>query len=241
VPTAYFLAGDSYPKDRHVETALDERLSKAGVEVVPQHRLGTPGPGRRWHASIMDRAAQLQAVIAEADHSEPPFLIGRSSGAAVATIVSTRIPVAGVICLAYPFRPKGRVLEPVRFAHLADLRTRTLMIQGSYDKYGGLNVTYDYALSPRITLRFVAGSHLLEFDEPMWDRTAGWILDFMAEGDDAPAWPIVGFDEEFYLKVHSDVAEAVREGRFASGLAHYQHCGRGEARIYKVLPPGVRG
>ncbi len=233
----YFLAGDSYPEDRHVETALAERLGKAGVEVVTQGQLGAPAPVRRWQASVRDRTAALQARIAAAGHPTPPFVVGRSSGAVVASMLSCRIPLAGVICLAYPFRPKGRVLEPERFSHLADLKTRTLIIQGHRDRYGGLNVTSDYALSPRTSLRFVAAKHRLELDEPAWDRVAGWILAFMAEGPDARAWPIEDFDEGYYLRFNPDVAEAVGEGRFTSGLDHYRQRGHREARAYRLLPP----
>jgi predicted alpha/beta-hydrolase family hydrolase len=237
VALVYFLAGDSYPKDRHVETALARRLSRAGVEVVTQDQLGAPAPNRRWRTSVSDRAAHLQAAITAADHPAPPFVIGRSSGAIVATTLACRIALAGVICLSYPFRPKGRVLEPDRFAHLADCATRTLIIQGDQDPYGGLGVSGDYALSPRVSLRLVAANHRLELDERSWDETAGWILDFMAEGPDAPAWPIQDFDEGFYLETHADVAEAVGDGRFTSGLDHFEQCGRGEARAYRLLPP----
>ncbi len=38
------------------------------------------------------------------------------------------------------------------------------------------------------------------------------------------------FDEAAYLKRYADVAKAVADGRFASGLAHFNICGRNEGR-----------
>jgi len=40
----------------------------------------------------------------------------------------------------------------------------------------------------------------------------------------------VDFDEDWYLKAHPDVAEAVRSGSLPSGWAHYDRYGRDEGR-----------
>jgi hypothetical protein len=41
-------------------------------------------------------------------------------------------------------------------------------------------------------------------------------------------WP---FDEQWYLTTYPDIAEAVRQGTFASGRAHYLHFGYFENRL----------
>jgi hypothetical protein len=48
------------------------------------------------------------------------------------------------------------------------------------------------------------------------------------------------FDEQWYLQSHPDVAAAVREGRFRSGWAHFDACGRREGRLWRSpgAPPG---
>jgi hypothetical protein len=42
---------------------------------------------------------------------------------------------------------------------------------------------------------------------------------------------VPGFDEEFYLDAYSDVAIAIRQGRFKSACQHYQQNGRFEGRF----------
>jgi predicted alpha/beta-hydrolase family hydrolase len=235
VASVFYLAGDSYPGDAHVETAVARRLSQAGVELISQAEILALAGGR-LKGDVGQRTAQLERAIATRAVSEPPFVIGRSSGAIVATLASRRIPLAGVICLGYPFRRRGHLLEPARFAHLARLKTRTLIIQGDWDLYGGRTVTRDFALSRHIDLRFVPAGHRLELDAAWWDRVTAWILDFMRGAPAAPAWRREGFDETYYLKAHEDVAAQVSQGLFASGLDHYRRIGRHEGRSYR-LPP----
>ncbi len=239
--SAFYLAGDSYPEDAHVETAVTRRLAAAGVELTSQAEV-LALVGGHLKGDVGQRTAQLERAIARRGASEPPFVIGRSSGAIAATLASRRIPLAGVICLGYPFRPHGRLLEPARFAHLARLKTRTLIVQGDWDQYGGRTLTRDFALSRRIDLRFVPAGHRLELDELWWDRVGEWILDFMQGARAAPAWRREGFDEAYYLKTHLDAAAAVGEGQFASGLDHFRQVGRHEGRSYRLPPrrePGI--
>ena len=150
VNRVYFLAGSSYPGDRDVEVAVTRRLNSAGIEVVSQADILAMSRARTQPRDPAVRVEQLRRAIERSPPGPPPFVIGRSSGAQVATLASLQFDLAGVICLAYPFRPKGRVLEPARFAHLADLRTPTLIIQGERDGYGGRGLTREYRLSPQV-------------------------------------------------------------------------------------------
>lgn len=43
------------------------------------------------------------------------------------------------------------------------------------------------------------------------------------------------FDDEWYLKAHPDVAEAVEALQFASGFEHFARHGRGEGRAYQLV------
>lgn len=183
---AYFLAGDSYPKDRHVEEALADRLGRAGVTFVSQPEFNALAGGEQRIHSISERLDQLERVLGRTSHDPPPFLIGRSSGCVAATLAASRLRLSGVICLAYPFRQPGHAPEPARFAHLAGLLTPTLILQGDTDQYGGLEARDHYALSPLVTLRFVTGRHRLELTGHGWDEAAQRVLQFMA-GCRAPA------------------------------------------------------
>ncbi len=232
---AYYLAGDSYPRDRHVEAAVATRLRDAGVETMSQDQLDArSGPGGMV-LGIQARAQRLERAIEDTSAPDPPFIIGRSSGGSVAVEVARRRPIAGVICLGFPFRAPGRVLDPARFAALAEVQTPTLIIQGERDRYGGLDLTEHYALSPAVSLRFASGGHRFELSAGEWDEVAGWITAFIAGGLVGQT-PKEDFDEAFYLRTHPDVAQAVAEGRFISGAQHLEHCGREEGRAYRLSP-----
>ena len=236
VNRVYFLAGSSYPEDRDVEISVTRRLNSAGVEVVSQADiLGMS----RAHSQPRDPAARVEQLRRAIEGSSPggaPFVIGRSSGAQVATLASLQFDLAGVICLAYPFRPKGRVLEPGRFAHLGHLRTPTLIIQGQRDGYGGRGLTREYRLSPQVAVRLVASDHKLELDEAGWDRVGNWITDFVADPGAETGW-LEAFDEDFYLATHPDVAAWVEQGEYGSGRRHFELAGQSEGRSYRLLTP----
>ncbi len=71
----------------------------------------------------------------------PPLIIGgKSMGGRVASMLAAQLdaegaPVAGVACLGYPFHPPGKP-EKLRLDHFADLRTPTLILQGTRDPFG---------------------------------------------------------------------------------------------------------
>lgn len=48
---------------------------------------------------------------------------------------------------------------------------------------------------------------------------------------------IPNFDEAEYLAAHPDVAAAVRDAMFPSGLDHYEKFGQAEGRSLKAPPP----
>ncbi len=50
----------------------------------------------------------------------------------------------------------------------------------------------------------------------------------------------IDFNENDYLRANPDVAAAVEAGHFASGLAHFNQCGKAEGRIFtEPTPPGM--
>ena len=67
-----------------------------------------------------------------------------------------------MVCLGYPFHPPGR-LDRLRVAHLAELETTTLIVQGTRDALGNCEEIEGYTLSPAIRLLFVEdGDHSLK-------------------------------------------------------------------------------
>jgi pimeloyl-ACP methyl ester carboxylesterase len=159
-----YLAGDSYPKDEHIELALRNAFAGTGVSWCGQAELLA---GDRFGGSWQTRLRQLKDLLQRRSHDDLA-LIGRSSGARIVTRYAAERPVAAVVALGYPFRAPGREPEPSRFEHLAGLTTPTLIVQGRRDRYGGADVTANYVLAPAIKLRLVDNSHEFGLHEPGW-------------------------------------------------------------------------
>ncbi len=69
------------------------------------------------------------------------------------------MPVAGCICLGYPFHAPGKP-KKVRADHLAEIKTPCLILQGDRDPFGSKAELSSYRLSRAINIRFVAdGEH----------------------------------------------------------------------------------
>ena len=84
---------------------------------------------------------------------------GKSMGGRVASMVADELGVAGLVCLGYPFHLPGKP-EQLRTAHLVDLRTPTLICQGTRDPFGTAEDVAGYSLSPAIQLHWLEdGEH----------------------------------------------------------------------------------
>ena len=70
--------------------------------------------------------------------------------------------IAGLLCLGYPFHPPAKPTQ-LRTAHLAGLRTPTLICQGTRDEFGTRDEVEGYNLSDRIELLWLEdGDHDLK-------------------------------------------------------------------------------
>ncbi len=236
--TIFYLGGDSYPGEQDWEDALGGLLEgEARFVRHPEfHRPWTLGslPG------IDARLAMVAEAVGRAGGDDEIFLIGRSSGARVATLFAAQNPrVAAVVCLFYPFRMPGMRIEPERFMHLATLKTPTLILQGASDEYGGNELTENYALSEAIRLRFVPGDHQLRPSSPSGRHLLTLIPPYIGGGWRDAGQNMAAFDEGFYLQAYPGIAEAVADGRCASGADHFRACGRREGRRYRMRVEAV--
>jgi predicted alpha/beta-hydrolase family hydrolase len=90
---------------------------------------------------------------------------GKSLGGRIASMVADEAGVRGLVCLGYPFRPPGADPSAAvrRTAHLRDLRTPTLVVQGTRDPFGGPDEVAGYTLSSRIRVHWIEdGDHSLK-------------------------------------------------------------------------------
>lgn len=225
-----FLAGQSYPRDDHVEGALCKRLRSHFEPWLGQKELVDLAEPSVFDPRVSHRLRGLEAVA-----TSDALLVGRSSGARVVTQYAARARVQGVVCLGYPFRAPRLTLEIKRFGHLETLGVPTLIIQGEADAYGGAEITRNYSLSASVSVRLIRADHELNLSSAAWDHVAALILDFHARiASGSPPAP-ERFDEDAYLRDYPDVAAAVTAGQFDTGSEHFQTHGRGEKRMYGVL------
>jgi predicted alpha/beta-hydrolase family hydrolase len=87
---------------------------------------------------------------------------GKSMGGRIASMVVDDLGASGLVCLGYPFHPKGKP-EKLRTEHLTALRTPTLICQGERDGLGTWNEVNTYDLSPNIEFHWsIDGDHDLK-------------------------------------------------------------------------------
>lgn len=177
MPEIQFLLGGSYPVDLYVEDALCSRLPWPLRRYQPLLDRHTGGQ------KITDMELGLRCLAQEFGPAAGVVLIGRSSGARLATKFAARYldRVAAVVAIGYPFRHPDRGPEPDRVAHLAGLACPTLIVQGTQDEYGGLGVERLYPLSPAIELQFIESKHGMQLAPAQWDRVAASITRFLGD------------------------------------------------------------
>jgi predicted alpha/beta-hydrolase family hydrolase len=94
---------------------------------------------------------------------EGPLAIGgKSMGGRMASLLADELGSDALVCLGYPFYAAGKPEKP-RVAHLAELRTPTLIVQGERDALGNRETVQGYELSAAIRLEWLAaGDHDLK-------------------------------------------------------------------------------
>ncbi|MBS7789191.1 hypothetical protein KTR66_04250 [Roseococcus sp. SDR] len=171
------LDGDSCTPETSIGHALRPRLEAHASGWTSQLELLRAAGAEQLNRNIARRVAMLERAVSTAEGS---IVIARSSGARVATLLAARRPLRAVICLGYPFRKPGHPPEAERTAHLAQLPTPTLILQGVRDSYGGRDILQTYPLSPAIRVEFVEACHRFRIPEELWDAIAARILRFCA-------------------------------------------------------------
>ncbi|MGB4074837.1 alpha/beta family hydrolase [Pseudomonas sp.] len=107
---------------------------------------------------------QWQAVYAAVRQqvAGPLAIGGKSMGGRMASLLADELGADALVCLGYPFYAVGKPEKP-RVAHLAELRTRILIVQGERDALGDRQAVAGYTLSEAIKLHWLAaGDHDLK-------------------------------------------------------------------------------
>lgn len=155
--TALLLHGAGTGKEHPFLAAIATGLAATGRRVVR-----CDFPYRAAGKRLPDRLPVLQDALraAVAQHRRGRLaLLGKSLGGRVASTLADELGAAALCCFGYPFHPPKDPAK-LRTAHLATLRTPTLILQGERDPFGVRAEVADYALSPAITVRWLPdGDH----------------------------------------------------------------------------------
>jgi predicted alpha/beta-hydrolase family hydrolase len=161
--TIVLAHGAGAPMDSPFMNRVSTGLAARGIRVV---RFEFPYMARRrteGRRGAPDREPALRArwkEVIERFGGGPRVVVGgKSLGGRIASMVADEVKARGLVCLGYPFHPPGDPSR-LRTAHLADLRTPALIVQGTRDPFGTREDVAGYALSGAIRIAWLeAGDH----------------------------------------------------------------------------------
>ena len=154
--------GAGAPMDSSFMEEAARGLAARGFRVArfefPYMRARREG-GRR---GAPDRPAVLKETWLEAVRelgADRLVIGGKSLGGRIASMVADEARVLGLVCFGYPFHPPGAP-ERLRTAHLENLATPALILQGTRDPFGTPDEVEGYRLARSIRVVWVPdGDH----------------------------------------------------------------------------------
>jgi predicted alpha/beta-hydrolase family hydrolase len=155
--TILLAHGAGAPMDSQSMSSTARALADAGFRVARFEFSYMAGRrtsvGRKPPPRAETLNPEYEAAIDELGAKGPLIIGGKSMGGRVASMVADKVfaseKIAGCLCLGYPFHPPGRP-EQLRTKHLADLKTPTLIFQGTRDEFGVPDEVNGYTLSDAI-------------------------------------------------------------------------------------------
>lgn len=160
--------GAGAPMDSEFMTQMAEMLAARGVAVLrfefdymAARRLDGKKRPPNPQAKLLETWRGVYARVRQ-QVAGPLAIGGKSMGGRMASLLADQLGAAALVCLGYPFYAAGKPDKP-RIAHLAELHTPTLIVQGERDALGDLQTVTGYQLSTAITLHWLAsGDHDLK-------------------------------------------------------------------------------
>ncbi|HYA35759.1 MAG TPA: alpha/beta family hydrolase [Candidatus Binataceae bacterium] len=161
--TLVLAPGAGAPMDSPFMQAIAQGVAACGVRVI---RFEFPYM-RRWRDTGKKTAPDSEQVLKKAwldaidelGGGSRLFIGGKSLGGRIASMIADEAEVHGLVCLGYPFHPPGN-LARTRTGHLENLRTPTLILQGTRDSFGAPKEVSGYRLSRTIRIEWIEdGDH----------------------------------------------------------------------------------
>jgi predicted alpha/beta-hydrolase family hydrolase len=134
-----------------------EQLGAAGIRVARfefPYMIARRKTGKQLPPDSTSKlCASWRAAIAQL--ACPSLVIGgKSLGGRVASMIADAEQVAGLICLGYPFHPPAKP-QQTRTDHLQNLKTPTLILQGTRDPFGNQDEVATYQLASTIRIAWL--------------------------------------------------------------------------------------
>jgi predicted alpha/beta-hydrolase family hydrolase len=186
--TVLLAHGAGAPMDSASMNAAAKALAASGLSVarfefdyMAARRDGSRKPPPKAETLIGEYRAAVEALGAEG----PLIIGGKSMGGRVASMAADDLraegKIAGLVCLGYPFHPPAKP-QQLRTAHLVELKTPALIVQGTRDEFGTRDEVSTYTLSPAIELLWLEdGDHDLKPRKSVSGFSAAYHLKAMAE------------------------------------------------------------
>lgn len=161
--TLVLAHGAGAPMDSPFMDEMARRLAARGVAVArfefpymaarrEDGRKRPPNPQKQllecWRQVFEQVRGQVRGPLA---------IGGKSMGGRMASLLADELGADALVCLGYPFYAAGKPEKP-RVAHLAELRTPTLIVQGERDTLGDRAHVAEYVLSPAIRVEWLAAA-----------------------------------------------------------------------------------
>lgn len=122
---------------------------------------------------VDEQGAIARQVIQAVGRDKSIFIMSHSAGGITASSLADEPNLGGIICFGYPFKHPNRDEESYRAEYLKKIQIPFLIIQGTKDEYGGMDVQNRYELSPYIKFEFVEATHEYEnLSTEDWERVA---------------------------------------------------------------------
>jgi len=161
--TLILAHGAGAPMDSDFMQRMAELLAAREVSVLrfefPYMAGRRSGGGKRPpnpQAQLLECWRQVYAEV-RARVNGPLAIGGKSMGGRMASLLADELGADALVCLGYPFYAAGKPEKP-RVAHLADLRTPTLIVQGERDALGNRQAVEAYALASAIRVEWLAAA-----------------------------------------------------------------------------------
>jgi uncharacterized protein len=182
--------GAGAPMDSPAMNAIAKSLAEAGLRVA-RFEFGymasrRRSAGRKPPPRAETLCPEYVGAIAALKARGPLIVGGKSMGGRVASMIADEHHAAGLLCLGYPFHPVGKPTQ-LRTAHLARLKTSTLIVQGTRDPFGTRDEVAGYELSKAIEIlwledgdhdlrprKAVSGFSMADHLRTMAAKTAAW-------------------------------------------------------------------